>query len=76
MSRNWRGEILNYFDHRITNGFVEGKNNRLVAQLIINHCCHLLLAIYQIANILPLKNKVVSSDVAYHRDCPGSHGFN
>ena len=25
----WRGEILNYFDHRITNGFVEGKNNRI-----------------------------------------------
>ena len=26
---NWREEILNYFDHRITNGFVEGKNNRI-----------------------------------------------
>lgn len=26
---NWRGEILNYFDCRITNGFVEGKNNRI-----------------------------------------------
>jgi len=26
---NWRGEILNYFDYRITNGFVEGKNNRI-----------------------------------------------
>ena len=25
----WREEILNYFDHRITNGFVEGKNNRI-----------------------------------------------
>ena len=25
----WRAEILNYFDHRITNGFVEGKNNRI-----------------------------------------------
>ena len=24
-----RGEILNYFDYRITNGFVEGKNNRI-----------------------------------------------
>ncbi len=26
---NWRGEILNYFDYRITNGFIEGKNNRI-----------------------------------------------
>jgi transposase len=26
---NWREEILNYFDCRITNGFVEGKNNRI-----------------------------------------------
>jgi transposase len=25
----WRAEILNYFDYRITNGFVEGKNNRI-----------------------------------------------
>jgi len=29
MLRNWREEILNYFDHRYTNGFVEGKNNRI-----------------------------------------------
>jgi len=28
---NWREEILNYFDCRITNGFVEGKNNRIKA---------------------------------------------
>lgn len=26
---NWREEIMNYFDCRITNGFVEGKNNRI-----------------------------------------------
>ncbi len=26
---NWREEILNYFDYRITNGFIEGKNNRI-----------------------------------------------
>lgn len=26
---NWKAEILNYFDYRITNGFVEGKNNRI-----------------------------------------------
>ena len=26
---NWREEILNYFDYRITDGFVEGKNNRI-----------------------------------------------
>ena len=26
---DWRQEILNYFDCRITNGFVEGKNNRI-----------------------------------------------
>ena len=26
---NWRKEILNYFEFRITNGFVEGKNNRI-----------------------------------------------
>ncbi len=26
---NWREEILNYFGYRITNGFVEGKNNRI-----------------------------------------------
>jgi transposase len=29
MLTNWREEILNYFDYRITNGFVEGKNNRI-----------------------------------------------
>jgi transposase len=29
MFRNWRSEILNYFDYHITNGFVEGKNNRI-----------------------------------------------
>ncbi|MEK7778425.1 MAG: transposase [Chloroflexota bacterium] len=29
MLREWRKEILNYFDHRCTNGFVEGKNNRI-----------------------------------------------
>lgn len=27
--RNWRSEILNYFDHRVPNGFVGGKNNRI-----------------------------------------------
>lgn len=26
---DWREEILNYFDFRITNSFVEGKNNRI-----------------------------------------------
>ena len=26
---NWREELLNYLDYRITNGFVEGKNNRI-----------------------------------------------
>ena len=29
MFRNWRSEILNYFDYHITKGFVEGKNNRI-----------------------------------------------
>jgi transposase len=29
MLRTWRQEILNYFDHPYTNGFVEGKNNRI-----------------------------------------------
>ena len=29
MFRNWRNEILNYFDHRVTNGFMEGKNTRI-----------------------------------------------
>lgn len=29
MFRNWRNEILNYFDYHVTNGFVEGKNNRI-----------------------------------------------
>ena len=29
MFRNWRDEILNYFDYHVTNGFVEGKNNRI-----------------------------------------------
>jgi len=29
MFRNWRNEILNYFDYRVTNGFVEEKNNRI-----------------------------------------------
>ena len=26
---HWREEILNYFDYRVTNGFAEGKNNRI-----------------------------------------------
>jgi transposase len=29
MFRNWRSEILNYFDYHITKVFVEGKNNRI-----------------------------------------------
>jgi transposase len=29
MVSEWREEILNYIDHPITNGFVEGKNNRI-----------------------------------------------
>jgi len=29
MLRMWHNEILNYFDHRYTNGFLEGKNNRI-----------------------------------------------
>ncbi len=29
MLRVWRQEILNYFDYPYTNGFVEGKNNRI-----------------------------------------------
>lgn len=29
MLRIWRGEILNYFDYPYTNGFLEGKNNRI-----------------------------------------------
>jgi transposase len=29
MLRLWRQEILNYFDHPYTNGFLEGKNNRI-----------------------------------------------
>jgi len=29
MFKNWRNELLNYFDHRVTNGFVEGMNNRI-----------------------------------------------
>jgi transposase len=28
MLGSWRQELLNYFDHRFTNGYVEGKNNR------------------------------------------------
>ncbi len=31
MLNSWREEILNYFDVRLTNGFVEGKNNRTKA---------------------------------------------
>ena len=29
MLRHWRQEILNYFDYPYTNGFLEGKNNRI-----------------------------------------------
>ena len=29
MLRIWRQEILNYFDYPYTNGFLEGKNNRI-----------------------------------------------
>lgn len=28
MLGGWRDELLNYFDHPYTNGFVEGKNTR------------------------------------------------
>ena len=31
MLTNWREEILNYFTYRVTNGFAEGKNNRIKA---------------------------------------------
>lgn len=31
MLTNWREEILNYFAHPVTNGFAEGKNNRIKA---------------------------------------------
>ncbi len=27
--KDWREEILNYFDYPITNGFVKGKNDRI-----------------------------------------------
>jgi len=29
MLQLWREQILNYFDHPYTNGFLEGKNNRI-----------------------------------------------
>jgi transposase len=29
MLRLWRNEILNHFDYPYTNGFLEGKNNRM-----------------------------------------------
>ena len=29
MLRLWRQEMLNYFDSPYTNGFLEGKNNRI-----------------------------------------------
>jgi len=29
MLTHWREEILNYLDYRVTNGFAEGKNNRI-----------------------------------------------
>jgi transposase len=29
MVARWGKEVLNYFDHRLTNGYVEGKNNRI-----------------------------------------------
>jgi len=35
---NWREEILNYFDCRITNGFVEGKNNRIKTIKRASYC--------------------------------------
>ena len=31
MFKNWRGVILNYSNHRLTNGFVERKDNRIKA---------------------------------------------
>lgn len=27
--KNWENEILNYFDYRVTNGFIEGMNNKI-----------------------------------------------
>jgi len=29
MLTSWREEIVNYFDHRLANGFLEGKNNHI-----------------------------------------------
>ena len=37
---NWREEILNYLDYPITNGFVEGKNNRIktIKRMAYGYC--------------------------------------
>jgi transposase len=34
---NWREEILKYFDYRITNGFVEGKNNQIKTRIAYSY---------------------------------------
>ena len=39
---NWREEILNYFDYRITNGFVEGKNNRIKTIKRLAYCYRIM----------------------------------
>ena len=37
MFRNWRNDILNYFDYHVPNSFVEGENKRIK---IIKHMAY------------------------------------
>jgi transposase len=57
--RNWRHEILAFFsflpDHRLSHGFVEGKNNRTKA---------LMRQAYGYRNRLNLRSRILCTEVA------------
>jgi len=69
MFRNWRNEILNYFDHRVTNGFMEGKNTRI--KVIKRMACG-----YRNIDNLRMRILLTSSDTAASTKAPrGFHAY-
>ena len=66
MFRNWRTEILNYFDHRVTNDFVEGKNNRIK---VIKRMA------YGYRNVNNLRRRILLTNNEIAANTKGSGGF-
>ncbi len=66
MFKNWRNEILNYFDHPVTNGFVEGMNNRIK---VIKRMA------YGYRNIDNLRRRILLTNNKIAADTKASGGF-